>query len=507
MGWTCITSAAQDSDYSETFLCTYKKDVSGGFSHRWVAYIIDSGEGDGDKHYYIDLNGRRLGPYSNISTKFEISLDGEHIAFAAEKQNKWHIVLDGDEKWLHETLRWPWNSWIPTLEGNSIIPQTRAAALYFSSSGTKLAYPVKLENEKWAVFVNGKPGATYATIGTQIGFVRNKVHSVAWTQNGIVIVYGNRVLGPYEEKGESRFSDDGRHFGFVAKNKDNYFLVVDGREQKMIAEIGSFEIGPAGEVAYVYKSKKFWRVRFRHKQLPGEYEEVTRLTISPDGKHLAFFGKMRGKWFVVTDFETYPGYGGYYFYRSGAEEYAIMWGPESKNLAYFARGAGGAIFALNGNRRPLPEFERIAFPNFVDDKGISVGADLIPGPRIQRQAFVQSFIQEEKSVCGPLSSTLLMGKLSCIKYSDKGATVIIGKKREGPYKKMHSDLYATSDGKHYAYIISVSHGQKVVIDGRLMPPTYEAIYRPRFSSKNRFAHLGLKDGKLFRVVYRLITQK
>jgi len=44
-----------------------------------------------------------------------------------------------------------------------------------------------------------------------------------------------------------------------------------------------------------------------------------------------------------------------------------------------------------------------------------------------------------------------------------------------------------------ALVISASQGQKAVIDGKLMPSAYKAIYRPRFSSKNRFTHLGLKD--------------
>ena len=75
--------------FSETILGTYRKDLSGGFSPYWVAYIIDPEKGEADQSSFVELNGKRLGPYAQVSGMIEISRNGKHIAFAAKKGEKW----------------------------------------------------------------------------------------------------------------------------------------------------------------------------------------------------------------------------------------------------------------------------------------------------------------------------------------------------------------------------------------------------------------------------------
>jgi len=43
-----------------------------------------------------------------------------------------------------------------------------------------------------------------------------------------------------------------------------------------------------------------------------------------------------------------------------------------------------------------------------------------------------------------------------------------------------------------ALVISASQGQKAVIDGKLMPSAYKAIYRSRFSRKEQIHPSGIK---------------
>lgn len=492
----------------ETLLGTYRKDVSGGFSHRWVAYIIEPQEGDKDKNFFVELNGQRLGPYTDLSRMFEVSPDGEHIAFAVKKEGRWHIVLDGEEKWLHAALMFPWCAWTPTLEGRSYIPQTRAAVLQFSRDGKKLAHFAKLDDGKWAVFVNGRPGPGFSAVGTQLSFVGGKITYHAWLEDEIVKVCGDTMFGPYETTWRTKLSEDGNHFCFAAKKKDLFFIILDGREQKLPGEIITYEIVPSGQLAYAYKSGKVSKVRFGAKELPGEYDEVTRITISPDGKHVAFWGRTGEKWSVVTETKKYPGFEGYYFYRSGGEEYSILWGPESKNLAYFAGKEKDRILALNGEEMPetfanLPGF---ALTHFVDDKGTDVGVGLMQGPHIDRQAFVKCLLLRDKVKCDPFSAVLARGELAYIEKDEKQSFMIIGRKREGPYAGIRSKLFISPDNKHYAYIVNTDKGQQVVINGKIMPPVYEAIYRPRFIDKTEFVHLGIKESKVFRVSHVLPRQ-
>ena len=157
--------------FSETILAPYTKAGSGGFSPYWAAYIIAPKDGAKDKDSFIDLNGKRLGPYTNLSGLIELSGDGKHIAFAAEKAGQWIVVVDGVEKYSVKAMEWSWSAWSPDLEGNSFIPQTQAAMLQFSSDGKSLAYAGDLADGKKAVFVNGKPGPSFAGLGDSISFV------------------------------------------------------------------------------------------------------------------------------------------------------------------------------------------------------------------------------------------------------------------------------------------------------------------------------------------------
>ncbi len=140
----------------------------------------------------------------------EVSRDGKHIAFAAQKGAKWIIVVDGQEKYAHKGLLWPWCAWSPSLEGNQYIPQTRAAVLQFSPDGQSIAYPAETEDGKYAMYVNGKPGRAFPNIGTRVQFVAGQPLYYAFPQDKrIVEVHGERVLGPYDTSYNSKVSENG----------------------------------------------------------------------------------------------------------------------------------------------------------------------------------------------------------------------------------------------------------------------------------------------------------
>ena len=73
------------TQYTETRLATYKKGGNGAFSPYWVALILDPAKGTHDKSTFIELNGKRMGPYQQVSGKIVLSPDGQHVAYAAEK--------------------------------------------------------------------------------------------------------------------------------------------------------------------------------------------------------------------------------------------------------------------------------------------------------------------------------------------------------------------------------------------------------------------------------------
>ncbi|MGA2171974.1 MAG: hypothetical protein ABSG82_03030 [Sedimentisphaerales bacterium] len=489
--------------FSETVLCSYKKDGSGGFSPYWVAYIIDPIKDANDQSSFVELNGKRLGPYAQVSGMMEVSHDGRHMAFAAEKNKKWVVVVDGVEKFTHEGLLWPWCAWSPSLEGNSFIPQTRAALLEFSRDGQFIAYPAKMADGKYAVFVNGEPGPSFPSVGSSVSFVADQVKYYAFPEEKkIVEVHGKQVLGPYDTSYKTKVSADGNHYCFWATTGDKKILVVDDQTRELPGELTDYVIGNEGFLAYAYKSSGKHRVWIDKTDLPGDYDEVTEMTLSPDNRKVAFWARRSGKWTLVAGDKELPGFDGYFYYQCGGRKYSVMWSPDSQHIAYYIREGRNGVLVLDGQKLEA-DFRPpgLALQVIVDDKGQSVGSGIMQGPQMDTGAFVQAVLLREKIKCDPFSASLLDRMLCYIEKNDSTAFMHIGEKKEGPYKSIRSVLLTSPDGKHYAYLVQTDKGDQVVIDGTVRPQTYNAIYRLIFNDEDRtLDFLAVKDGNLVRVV-------
>jgi hypothetical protein len=495
----CTTPSSQKvaATPSETLLGNYMADGTGGFSYRWLAYVIQPEQGAADQSLFIELNGQRLGPYTNLGQRFEFSDDGEHIAFAVEKNGKWVIVVDGQEKWEYENLGWAYYGWTGDLDGKVIIPQTSSAILKFSPDGTQLAYLVKLSDTEWAYYVNGKAGATYPTVGVGIQFFNDNVFHYAKDSTGQMYVYGDKVFGPYDDLWSVKFSSDGKHFVFAAQKNGEWVFVFDGKEQKLAGEMDSFQIGPAGELFYSTTSVAGVKVYFEGREFTGSYKEIAYPAISPDGKHVAFWASQGGAWSIVIDGKSYPGFDGYYVYKSGDEIYSILWDKKSTNLAYFVRQGKEPALALNGELQSMPKFPGISIQVFVDDAGNNVGVNLMGGPSLDRQAFVECLLQSAQTKCDPVTASLAKGELAYQESNKDSSFMVIGTRKEGPYQGIESALLTSPNHDHYAYIVLTDKGQQVVVDGKLMDWAYEKIYLPQFVGNSGFAYLGKKGGQVF----------
>ncbi|HKS80533.1 MAG TPA: hypothetical protein VJR23_03430 [Candidatus Acidoferrales bacterium] len=488
--------------FSETVLAAYRKDAMGGFSTHWVAYLLEPKEGAADKSTYVEVNGTRMGPYAQVSGRMEVSRGGKHIAFAAQKGDKWVVVVDGVEKYTHDGLLWPWSAWSPSLEGNSYIPQTQAADLEFSPNGESLAYPAKTPDGKYAVFVNGKPGPSYPDIGASLSFVGDRpVYFAIPEDKKIVEVVGGQLLGPYDESYTTKVSADGKHFVFWAKKASQAALVVDGQERDLPGEVSDYVIGNGGFLAYSYKSSGKYHVHVGNADLPDAYDEVSNMTLSPDNKNVAFWAQHDGKWLLATADKTFPGFGGYFLYQSGSTKYCIMWTPDSQHLAYYVRDNDGTLVLdgekLQGKFSP----SGIALQVIVDDQGRPVGTGLMNGPQVDATAVAQAIVLRDKTKCDPFSVALIGATLSCVEKKPDGSYMQIGDKAEGPFRNIHSTLYKSAQDRHYAYVVETDKGQHFMVDGALSPHIYEAIYRLEFNEENgSIEYLALKEGKLMRVV-------
>jgi hypothetical protein len=499
-----VALASTALEPSETLLGDYRDGVHGGFSYRWLAYIINPEKDAEDQSLYIELNGQRLGPYSNLSSMFQMSADGEHIAFAAYKDGMWHIIVDGQDTYEHQSLAWRSWSWNTGLKNDIWVSQTNAVKLQFSPNGDRLAYQAYINDSDTVIFLNGIAGPVFNSIDDEIRFVDRKITYIAWdSEDKPSLVYGDNVLGPYDEIGYVKYSSDGKHFVYVAKKQGDTYLVIDGQEQYAAGATYACEIGPSGEVVYLEKSGGKYRVNFSGRELPGEYDKITELTISPDGKHLAFWAKTAGKWSVITDSANYPGFDSYYYYEIGGENYSIMWDSESMNIAYFAKEGEDVVFSLNGQQQPDIDFvgSAIAWTNYVDADGNNVGQELLWGSAPDKQAIVEYLMQPERFKCDPAKITKVQGKFAYIETGATESFAVIGTEREGPFASIKSNLLVPEDHQHYAYVIETELGQQMIVDGKPMEWIYDEITGVQFVSDKGIAYMGVRDGKVYGVFY------
>lgn len=505
--------------YSETKLTAIRPSGEGGFSPYWVAYIVSPDKDSADKSYYVELNGNRLGPYVNVSPWVRISPDQQHIAFAAQKGDLWTLVLDGVEKYSARKLLWAGASWGPALESNVFSNEVNAAMFDFVPGGG-LAYPASGDDGLDHIFVDGVPGPGFGGFSSQFEWINGAVFATGFTNEKPTVVHGAKQFGPYDSVSYEQVSDDGQHYAQRVTAQGVSQILYDDALIQPKGEIGSFDIGPHGELAYSYTQGDASRIVFNGQELPDTYQFVNYLAISPDGKKLAFWARKGSQWMLVAGDKAYPSARGYFIYIAG-DQYAVMWSHDSQHVLYFVRnGKDGGIAMLDGSalKNSYAPAGFMVMGIIQDDNGEIAGEQMMGNGGIDRQGMVEAALQEGKTSCLPASSVLIGQTLSCIVRpasndsantgkSQQPERVIYGDKEEGPYKKVASTLSATKDGKHYAYVVETDQGWQVVVDGTPRPQVFDEIYRAYINdSDNTYEFLASKGGNLYHVVQPLGAQ-
>ena len=465
----------------ETCLGEYRPKARGGFSHAWVAYVEEEGE-----RRYVRLNGSRLGPYDRISDLFRFTDDGTHIAFAAKRDDTWHVVVDGKERWAHKDLWWGRYTWTPDLVGNSIQMQTGAAAFYFTPDTARVVYAARDADGKWVVHVDGEASKAFRAVGFTSAFFHNdQVCYPAWTTKGdshVFVIGKDEELGPFDATWRASVSADQQHYCFQAKREGKPVLVFDGNViDRNFDDIGGYAIDAVGQLAYSYKQGSKWKVDFGGHAIGDQYDEVYYrfLEISPDGKNVAFWAKEGDKWYVVTKTEHLSGFAGMFFHQVNEKKFGIFWGPDSKHVAYITRTSDGTKLALDGQIRcDVPSL---------------YGSDL--------QAVVAWLVANPTAKSVPKSIRSVDGELAYIKKDQESdpAEVIVGSKVHGPYDTVDA-LHISPNKKHYAYAAMADGKESLVIDG-VPVGTFDKIHRLSFIDNRTVALLGVRAEEIFGIRY------
>ncbi len=287
---------------------------------RRYAYLAER-----ERKVFLVVDGKEeLGPFDGMRARF--SSDGRRLLYEARAGDKTQVVLDGQELGQYDEV-------------------TDAV---FSDDGQQVAYAARVGQDAFVV-VNGKPGKAYREI---------------W-------------------KDSLRFSPDGKRVGFIAVNKTggNYWVpVVDGKEgakfdwgTPLVSHPGSaLNLKVSGTLVFSPDGKRVahlahWAKPYKRVERSGKdvsvsegsvttwalvldgkvqrsYEEIRpgSVVFSPDGRHVSYVAKSKGREFVVVDTREgapfqgiWPPWGGASFDSSTSVRY----------LAY----EGNRIYSVTGS--------------------------------------------------------------------------------------------------------------------------------------------------------------
>lgn len=493
---------------SETILSDYREKEDSMFSQRWAVYILSEGNDD-NKRWFIELNGKKIGPFVNNSDLISFSPNGMKVVFAAkEKDNdQWSVYVNGEKSWSHSGLAWSTFTWPMGLKGNTIRSQSKAVGFEHSDDNKVVSYfAFRKEGEKtlWANVSNGKEGKYYSNINTSIRFIGDSPAYWAWTtDNKKYFVVGKKEYGPFDKAYGLKLSEDKKHFSFIAEKNGKSMLVLDGKTITIPGEYEAHALGNNGRYGIAYKKDGRIHVQQNGVTWSKTYSDTVwhQLRMTHDGKTLAGWFRQDGKWYVVVNGSTeYGPYDSYYYVKAG-KIYSLFLGKTGENVAYFTRlvkgTSTGREFYLNGKKiENAPSFGGFAMTVYQDDSGSIVGTGLMGGVEADMVAIADAAMLGADN---PLKAKYFGQHLVYTKKKGDVVYVVEDKMEFGPF--VDAGFFASSPvGTHYAYVAENQKGKWVVVDGKYQTPYYESIYKMQFSGENEIAFLTIKNNKVVRVV-------
>jgi len=262
-----------------------------------------------------------------------------------------------------------------------------------------------------------------------------------------------------------KFTHDGRHLVFVAKQDGKFMVVFDGKSGPAFDQIGSKGMLDAGvvplldpigtRIAYSARNGDKWLLVVDGK--PGPESEPNRDPwFSPKGKHVVSFNELaKNKFQPIIDLTLEP--------ITDSFNDGFIFSPDDEHVAYVSSltgtgsrlvvdGIAGALFPAIGYEIFSPDSKRVAYIAGEYLKPQQVVVDGVPGPLFENEIVENTlhFSPDGKHV-------VYEGRQA----NDSVVIMVDGK----PLPDGWSEPTYSADGKHMAYLTSLPEGQqRLVID-------------------------------------------
>ena len=449
---------------------------------------------------HVVVHDGKLHEYSGVSRQGVVfSSDSQHVGWVAEREGRQLAVLDGVEGAGYD----------------GIAPQ----GILFSPDGKRHLYQAK-SADKYLVVLDGEEGRLWDTIAG-LRFSEGGHHAlyVAMRDGKWYAVIDGVDHGPYDElrslnpasKGTPdqmievfEVSANGTRVAFLAKRDEQWYLVLDGKEQGPFQTCAGLALSPEGSrVAFLATRGEGWFMSVDGVEQTGQ--SLESLSFSPDGLRLASVVKHGEKRRARIDNEEGKEY-------DKIEAPGIRFSYDGRRTAYLAELGGEKLVVVDGAEGP--RFKRLG----------KTGLGFVPGSA----RAMYSFRRGEKEVlvidglegpaCQSTRSLSFAPDGSRYAYAaelekDKWVVVVDGVIHGpgGPWKDGKGRTYQklgkrtpnlSTDGQRVAWVGVQEEGWKVVVDG-VESPTYDIVQRSalEFSPDGRHvSYCAQRQGKKMIVV-------
>ncbi len=429
-------------------------------------------------------DGKKGAIYEDIFAPVHFSESGDRFAYLVKKEGKPLLVVDGKEDA-------PQFSQVQgcgfTRDGSHFVcigsRSPQGDNCFLTVDGKDVS-----NHESFRTFPKGRQSDEDAE-QEQIFFPdADHFIAVAEDKNALWIHRDGVDQGPYEKaRSETfRFTPDKKHFAYVAKKGGQFRIIIDGELKHTTPNHvmdETFTVSPDGKhFACILKLKKN-RVRLLLDKagydFKGQANEHAKVVFSADSQHclahvgnrVVLDGKVMGETSMKEPFFA-PG-GGVCFIKSGGESNyvaVLSGGAEEK----FSRRAKDVRFSPDGKRfaciKSVQQFQRVTCD----------GQEGLPFSNVRDLRF---------SANGTL--------FSYIGYTAPHSTMVVVNGKNYPANNLHSPVFLSPDGKHFAYVLSSRGKDMLVINGQF-GKTYSRILLdekrpPVFFGEKSVRYVALKD--------------
>lgn len=316
------------------------------------------------------------------------SPDSQHLAYAGERQDEWHVLLDNKEIFttdgvpltplvfspdsqrlaiVHKKIR----SWHVQLDGQDSAPHDAIGngTASFSPDSKHFAY-VAHDAKTWSPIVDSTPGEAFDRFGGYLwkpdssGLAFYAARKGQRWQLFIPSIHFESKQYDGIQQGSPIFSPDATRFAFAAVTKKTWQVISNdapggegGGEGPSLEQIRPESLtylqSPDGTLHLIYLGQvdKKWHLFLDHHPTDLAFDAIGEATFtrSPDRQHYAFAGYRAGKAQVIRDGQKLAE-----FDLCGAGTFTFS--PDSQHLACAASGGGRnkQWFAVLDGRPGLP---------------------------------------------------------------------------------------------------------------------------------------------------------